>query len=492
MEKTALILGCGASGLAAAEYLTRRGWSLVVADTRNAPGGLARLRQIAPEARFTGGAMPPELLDGVELVVISPGLSPEHSDAAPLVARARARGTPVVGEIELFARELARLRAETGYEPRVIGITDTNGKTTTTTLVGLMMAGSGVSTHVAGNIGPNAITELLKCEDEKKLPECWVLELSSFQLETTSSLVCDCAAFLNLTQDHIDWHGSLERYAQAKMRIFSEKTIRVLNREDRFTMQAAGESLTETFGEGEPRSPGEWGLSERDGLMWLARIARTSGAESKNRFLREPDPGMELLMPEQALKIRGRHNAMNALAALALTVAAGGSLAAGLKVLTDYRGEAHRVQSVLTVNGIEFIDDSKGTNVGATVAALAGLGRAGVRSSIILGGDAKGQDFGPIAEALKLYASHVVLIGRDAPRIASVLAAQGIPYEECGTDFEKAVDRAFLAAEAGQAVLLSPACASWDMFTSYAERSERFVERARLLAGQQEGGKQEL
>ena len=207
MEKTALILGCGASGLAAAEYLTRRGWSLVVADTRNAPGGLARLRQIAPEARFTGGAMPPELLDGVELVVMSPGLSPEHSDAAPLVARARARGTPVVGEIELFARELARLRAETGYEPRVIGITGTNGKTTTTTLVGLMMAGSGVSTHVAGNIGPNAITELLKCEDEKKLPECWVLELSSFQLETTSSLVCDCAAFLNLTQDHIDWHG---------------------------------------------------------------------------------------------------------------------------------------------------------------------------------------------------------------------------------------------------------------------------------------------
>ena len=482
MKKTALILGCGASGLAAAEYLKRQGWSLAVADTRSAPGGLARLRQIDEAARFTGGGIPVSLLDDAGLVVMSPGLSPDHSEAAPLVARARKEGIPVIGEIELFARELARLKAECGYAPKVIGITGTNGKTTTTTLVGLMMSASGVKTHVAGNIGPNAVTELLKCEDAGELPECWVLELSSFQLETTATLHCECAAFLNLTQDHIDWHGSLELYGKAKQRIFSENTVRVLNRDDAATLSAAVPALTESFGESEPSAPGEWGLASRDGMLWLSRIARVAPSAGKGRIFREPEPQLELLMPEDALRIRGRHNAMNALAALALTLAAGGSLAAALNVLSTYRGEAHRVQSVLTVKGREFIDDSKGTNVGATVAALLGLGRAGTRSSIILGGDAKGQNFDPIVQALGQYASHVVLIGRDAPVIAAALDAAGIAYEQCGTDFEKAVDRAYEAAREGEAVLLSPACASWDMFTSYAERSARFIERARQIA----------
>ena len=487
MTNTAVILGCGASGLAAAEYLKRQGWSLSVADTREAPGGLARLRQIDESARFTGGSIPVSLLEGAGLVVMSPGLSPDHSEAAPLVAKARERGIPVVGEIELFARELARLRSERGYAPRVIGITGTNGKTTTTTLVGLMMSASGVKTHVAGNIGPNAVTELLKCEDAGELPECWVLELSSFQLETTHTLCCDCAAFLNLTQDHIDWHGSLELYGRAKQRIFSKSTIRVLNRDDAATMAAAADAMTESFGESEPAAPGEWGLARRDGMLWLSRIARKAAEAGKGRIFREPEPQLELLMPEDALKIRGRHNAMNALAALALTLAAGGSLAASLNVLTTYRGEAHRVQSVLKVRGREFIDDSKGTNVGATVAALLGLGRAGTRSSIILGGDAKGQNFDPIVAALGQYASHVVLIGRDAPMIAAALDEAGIAYEQCGTDFEKAVDLAYRAAREGEAVLLSPACASWDMFSSYAERSARFVERARQIAAK-EGG----
>ncbi len=482
MTRKALILGCGASGLAAAEYLKEQGWSLAVADTREAPGGLSRLRQIDPAAEFTGGTMAAGLLDGVSLLVMSPGLSPDHSDAAPLVSAARHKGIAVVGEIELFARELARLKSETGYSPKVIGITGTNGKTTTTTLVGLMMSASGIATHVAGNIGPNAVTELLKCEKQGKLPECWVLELSSFQLQTTESLQCDCAAYLNLTQDHIDWHGSFELYGEAKKRIFSAHTVRVLNRDDQATMSAAVSGATESFGEAEPVKPGEWGLAQRDGMLWLSRIARPSGSAGKSRFLSEPQPGLELLMPEQALRIRGRHNAMNALAALALTVAAGGSIAAGLNVLTGYRGEAHRVQSVLNVNGVEFIDDSKGTNVGATVAALVGLGRAGTRSSIILGGDAKGQDFAPIVQAVAQYASHVVLIGRDAPLIARALDAAGIAYESCGTDFEKAVDRAFASAKGGEAVLLSPACASWDMFTSYAERAARFVECAKHIA----------
>lgn len=479
----ALVLGCGASGIAAAEYLALRGFDVTVADTREAPSGLAALRERVPSARFVGGDPSCALLAGMALVVISPGLSPEHSAVAPLVRQARASGLEVVGEIELFARELERLKQDTGYTPRVIGITGTNGKTTTTTLVGRMVQAAGKSVCVAGNIGPNAITELIGHTRARTLPDVWVLELSSFQLETTSSLHCDAAAFLNLTQDHIDWHGSMQAYEAAKTRIFSDRTLRIVNRDDASGMRviASGGQRCESFGETRPVEPGQWGIASDDALQWLARLPRAESVVSRKKQLLEIEPELELLMPVNALKLRGRHNAMNALAALALVTGVGLPLAPALRVLTTYGGEAHRVQHVLTHRGVEFIDDSKGTNVGATVAALIGLGRNGQKSSIILGGDAKGQEFSPIVPAVANYARHVVLIGRDADAIASVLSGVDVPVVSCGTDFDRAVDVAYAAAQPGDAVLLSPACASWDMFTSYAERAERFVRRARHI-----------
>ena len=476
----ALVLGCGASGIAAAEYLALRGFDVTVADTRESPGGLIALRERVPAARFVGGEPSLELLSGVGLVVISPGLSPEFSAVAPLVRQAKAGGLEVIGEIELFARELERLKADRGYEPKVIGITGTNGKTTTTTIVGRMVQAAGKSVCVAGNIGPNAITELIRHDAEGTLPEVWVLELSSFQLETTFSLRCDAAAFLNLTQDHIDWHGSLEAYEAAKARIFTERTVRVVNRDDASGVRVieSAQGRCESFGESKPVEPGQWGIASDESFQWLARMPYVEPMGTRKQRLLAIEPELELMMPVHALKLRGRHNAMNALAALALVTAVDMPLASALRVLTTYTGEAHRVQHVLTHRGIEFIDDSKGTNVGATIAALVGLGRNGQKSSVILGGDGKGQEFASIVPAIATYARHVVLIGRDAELIRQALTGVDVPIVSCGTDFDRAVDTAYAAARSGDAVLLSPACASWDMFTSYAQRAERFVQRA--------------
>ena len=459
--KKALVLGCGASGAACAEFLAATGWQVRMADTREHPAGLEQLSERIPGVEIKTGGLPLTLLEGCNLLVFSPGLSPEHSAATPLTAAARAAGIDIVGEIELFARELNRLKATTGYAPQVLAITGTNGKTTTTTITGLMAKAAGKSVCVAGNIGPNALRELKKAEDTGELPQVWVLELSSFQLETTKNLFLTAAAFLNLTEDHIDWHGSLENYAAAKGSIFRHAGNKILNRGDDAVMKnAAGSVPVRTFGLTSPAEPGEWGVTTDAGVA----------------------PQLTLLMPSKALKIRGRHNVMNALAALALADAAHFPLATSLSVLADYRGEAHRVQPVLKVGAVEFIDDSKGTNVGAVAAALEGLAAEGVKSSIILGGDGKGQDFAPLADVVRRCARHVVLIGRDGEAIGRALVSAGVPMESAGTDFEKAVDLAYAAAEDGDAVLLSPACASWDMFSNYAERSARFVARAEAIA----------
>ena len=482
--KKALVLGCGASGAASARFLFKRGWQVHAADTRENPPAARAL--VEDGISFTGGGFDAAMADDVDLVVISPGLSPQFSAAACVVRRARERGIEVVGEIELFARELKRLEGFRKYRPKIIAITGTNGKTTTTSLTGCMVRAAGLSACVAGNIGPNAVSELDRLLKANELPDVWVLELSSFQLQTTQSLECTAAAFLNLTEDHVDWHGSVEDYAAAKARIFSAATRRVLNAEDPVVMTCAegvDQSLVEVFADADPREPGQWGITQEAGIEWLSHIRRAPalGATKAAQLAAEPVE-KTLLMPVDALQIRGRHNAMNALAALALVSACGISLAAALDALKKYQGEPHRVQPVLEVNGIEFIDDSKGTNVGATIAALNGLGKTGRRSSIILGGDGKGQDFAPLVDELARWAVHAVLIGRDAPKIKEAVAAAGIAYEEAGSDFERAVELAWAAAKPGDVVLLSPACASWDMFKDYAERSRRFVVKAQDIA----------
>ena len=297
-----------------------------MADTREHPAGLEQLSERIPGVEIKTGGLPLTLLEGCNLLVFSPGLSPEHSAATPLTAAARAAGIDIVGEIELFARELNRLKATTGYAPQVLAITGTNGKTTTTTITGLMAKAAGKSVCVAGNIGPNALRELKKAEDTGELPQVWVLELSSFQLETTKNLFLTAAAFLNLTEDHIDWHGSLENYAAAKGSIFRHAENKILNRGDDAVMKnAAGSVPVRTFGLTSPAEPGEWGVTTDAGVEWLSVIPCREGEEARTKkaLLAAGDaPQLTLLMPSKALKIRGRHNVMNALAALALADAA--------------------------------------------------------------------------------------------------------------------------------------------------------------------------
>ncbi len=473
VEKTVLIVGLGASGLACAHHLERRGWKIRAADTREAPAGADKLRADMPGAEIFTGGLPESLLNGVSLVVMSPGLSPHYGAAAPLVAKSKEFGIEVVGEIELFARALSDLEARTGYRPIVIGVTGTNGKTTTTTLVTKMAAEGGRRAIAAGNIGPNAVTELDKAIDAGVLPEVWVLELSSFQLDTTKSLKCASAAILNVTEDHLDWHGGMKAYAEAKGRIFKPETIRVVNREDSETLRLAEGGFVRTFGGSMPVKAGEYGLVKgADGLLWLGRMEEDAS---------EPT----LFCPEKSLLIAGRHNAMNALAALALIEAAGLPIGPALSALAAYKGEPHRVERVLECAGVTFIDDSKGTNVGAVAAAVRGFAAQGRRILIILGGDGKGQDFSPLAEALAGTAGAVALIGRDAPLIERALRSTGIPMARLST-LEEAVHWLWARHEEGDVLLLSPACASWDMFRDYAERSARFIACARAIAAEEQ------
>ena len=478
MQK-AIVVGLGASGEACTRFLTKRGWSVIATDTREAPPALQKLQSLE-HFEFVKLDAARERLDDVQLLVLSPGISPFFSEVAPLVKAAQIKSVDVVGEIELFARELAHLKATTGYEPKLIGITGTNGKTTTTVMTGKMCEAGGRKTCVAGNIGPNAVTELDKALEAGQLPDVWVLELSSFQLQTTASLQCDAATILNLSQDHLDWHGGMQAYADAKARIFGDKTVRVLNREDDVVMAYAQEKTAWcSFGADAPSRINDWGLTSADGLKWLSWNQDDSIALSRRTVLK--DACLQRLMPQEALQIRGRHNAMNALAALALTNAIGIPLSDALHALQEYRGEAHRVQYVMTVKGVDYIDDSKGTNVGATVAALEGLGADGTKLLVILGGDGKGQDFAPIADAMDRHARGAFLIGRDAPLIEEALKDRRFPVTRCGT-LEQAVQAAAKMAQVGDVVLLSPACASWDMFRDYGHRAQVFIDTARALS----------
>ncbi|RQR56739.1 UDP-N-acetylmuramoyl-L-alanine--D-glutamate ligase [Burkholderia sp. Bp9125] len=478
-----LVLGLGESGLAIARWCARHGCRLRIADTREAPPNLAALQAEGIDAEFVGGPFTPALLDGgVEIVGLSPGLSPLEPSLAALIAAANERSVAVWGELEFFAQALRALGAS-GYQPKVLAITGTNGKTTTTSLTGLLCERAGKKVGVAGNISPAMLDRLAGAIDATALPDVWVLELSSFQLETARTFAPDAAAILNITQDHLDWHGSFDAYAAAKGRIFGATTTRVLNRDDAAVMKfapaagAADAARTVTFGLNEPAHEGDYGLSRDNGIAWLveaidrdATDEPATGRRRKREAAHTPDIAQKRLMPADALRIRGLHNAANALAAFALARAIDLPAAPLLHALREYRGEAHRVELIATLDDVDYVDDSKGTNVGATVAALDGLAQ---RIVLIAGGDGKGQDFTPLAAPVARWCRAVLLIGRDAPAIRDALAETGVPLADHAT-LEDAVRAAGGLAEPGDAVLLSPACASLDMFKSYAHRADVF------------------
>jgi UDP-N-acetylmuramoylalanine--D-glutamate ligase len=488
-DQHVLVLGLGASGLAMARWCLRAGARVTVADTREAPPQLPALREQFPQARFIGGPFGEALLeDGVQAVLRSPGLTP--AQVAAVVAPARERGLAVGGELSLFSDALAELRSQRDYAPVVLAVTGTNGKTTVTALAGQLVERAGKDVAVAGNIGPTLLDTLAAKLDAQALPDVWVVELSSFQLEAADGFEATAATVLNLTQDHLDWHGSMEAYGAAKARVFGKDALMILNRDDPLVMtmlpaavKVKGGRMEQreflTFGADMPRRAGDYGIEVVNGMAWLVR-GQPADETLKRRKDHEEELYIQRLMPADALRIRGRHNAVNALAALALASAAGCALGPMLYGLREYRGEPHRVESIGVVNGVEYFDDSKGTNVGATVAALQGLG-AERSLVVILGGDGKGQDFGPLAAPVARHARAVVLIGRDGPLIRAVLEATGVMLLEAGS-MEEAVSLAAQQARAGDAVLMSPACASFDMFRNYPHRAEVFRAAVQAIA----------
>ena len=412
-------------------------------------------------------------------------------EAAEFVAKiaelAATNPASAVAEEETPQLELAppvEPEAPKGYTPAVLAISGTNGKTTVTSLTGQLVERAGKTVAVAGNIGPTLLDTLSAHIDAGTLPDVWVLELSSFQLDGVQGFEPTAATVLNLTQDHLDWHGDMKSYAAAKARIFGARGLMILNRDDagvmamlpaplRVKLQRPQIRTHVTFGAAMPLRPGDYGIERVNGMTWLVRALEADETQKRKRgAVVEEEIFLQRLMPADALRIRGRHNAMNALAALALASAAGCALGPMLYGLREYRGEPHRVESVAIVDQVEFFDDSKGTNVGATAAALVGLGEER-RVVVILGGEGKGQDFEPLAEPVRQYARAVVLIGRDAPLIEAALAATGVSLLHAASMHE-AVKLAGARANPGDAVLLSPACASFDMFKDYAHRAEVF------------------
>ena len=591
---TVLVLGLGESGLAMARWSARCGASVRVWDSRDDPPNAAALAQHVPAARLLTGVLGDEAIDGVQLLLKSPGLSPADPRIAEPMARAADRGALVQGELELFARALDDLKAERGYAPKVIAITGTNGKTTTTAMAALLIERTGRRVAMAGNIGPTMLQTLsdalerepVRLKDEgggphpdplpegegeeqadmlveelpspsgrgiegegaqgaddwqpesesaivpadvsgddetvaplpiappppaapvfEHLPEVWVLELSSFQLDEAKGFEPNAATVLNISQDHLDWHGDMAAYMAAKARVFGKQAVMVINRDDPLVEKlipqpeapkvgVRGGKLKQPkpverhvlrFGLEAPQRPGDFGLLVENGMAWLVRALEADETIKPKRgaAVEAEELHIQRLMPADALRVRGRHNAANALAALALATAIGCPLAPMLRGLREYGGEPHRVEYVATLNGVDAFDDSKGTNVGATVAAIMGLGadKAPARLVVILGGDGKGQDFAPLADPVARHARAVATIGRDAAVLEQTLAGTGVPLQRHET-LEAATRWAFERAHAGDAVLLSPACASLDMFRNYGHRAEVFVAEVRAMAAE--------
>ena len=512
-----LIMGLGESGVAMAKWCLRNGAAVRLVDTRDQSQFSERQNAWLGELKIDGlndihlGPLNDALLLDIDVIGISPGLSPFQEPTQSFLAKARKGRIDIWSEIEFFARAIAALSrmaqvAESSYEAAVLAITGTNGKTTTTALTGQLCERAGKKVAVAGNISPAALDKLMRCLDGadqiEDMPDIWVLELSSFQLVYTYTLNATAATVLNITQDHLDWHGDMQAYADAKANIFGADTICILNRDDSLVMSLLSdeqkvEKSIVTFGSNKPDEQGAFGI-EHDlragGIDWLvwAEVDEDLEPKPKRRrksALTEEDEPLRLkrLIPADALRIRGRHNALNALAALALARAANLPMNVLLHGLRDYHGEPHRVQSIAVVNDVEYIDDSKGTNVGATVAALNGLGsnESGKRIWLIAGGDGKGQDFSPLREPALRFVKGVFLIGKDGAAIGEAVG-KDVPCTMSG-NLVDAVKTAAQQAQSGDLVLLSPACASFDQFKDYVARAQAFVEEVEELGMRFEG-----
>ena len=512
-----LIMGLGESGVAMAKWCLRNGAVVRFVDTREQSKFSEQQNAWLDELRTAGlkdiqfGPFSDDLLTNIEVIGISPGLSPLQEPTESFLVKARKARIDVWGEIEFFARAIAALSrmaqaSESTYASKVLAVTGTNGKTTTTALTGQLCERAGKKVAVAGNISPAALEKLMSCLNEadqiEDMPDIWVLELSSFQLVYTHTLNATAATVLNITQDHLDWHGDMQVYAEAKARIFGADSVCILNRDDSLVMGLLSEAqklekTIVTFGSNTPDEQGAFGI-EHDlragGIDWLvwAEVDEEVDPKPKRRrksaVMAEAEPlRLKRLIPADALRIRGRHNALNALAALALAKAANLPMNALLHGLRDYHGEPHRVQSIAIVNDVEYVDDSKGTNVGATVAALNGLGsnESGKRIWLIAGGEGKGQDFSPLREPALRFVKGVFLIGKDAVTIGETLGAD-IPCTMSG-NLEAAVKAAAQQAQTGDIVLLSPACASLDQFKDYVARAQAFASEVEELGMRFEG-----
>lgn len=429
----ALVVGLGLTGLSCARFLSARGWEVSVVDSRIEPPKARVLSELLPQVSVHTGGFDPQLFTRAQMIVLSPGVP---LDTAP-VAAAVVRGVPVVGDVELFAREAGA---------PVLAITGSNGKSTVTALVGEMCRAGDVEAQVGGNIGVPALDLL-----SRPVPRVYVLELSSFQLETTVSLRPLAATVLNVSADHLDRYPGLREYAHAKERIFAGEGTMVVNAEDPQVMNMVRQGRqTVRFGLGEPRGEHDYGLLQVGREEWIAR-------------------GATPLMPAREVALAGRHNLANVAAAMALAGEAGVGDAAMAQAARHFTGLPHRCQPIAERRGVRYIDDSKGTNVGATVAALRGMVSPVV---LIAGGDGKGQDFNELLPALHGRVRAVVLMGRDAKRIAAVVCGE-VPCM-FAVDMHDAVGRAARMARPGDVVLLSPACSSLDMFRDYTHRGAAF------------------
>lgn len=439
-RRTHVIVGLGRTGVSCARYFAAHGERFAITDSRANPPELKTIGEFGSDAVIRIGAFDLSLLDDADMVIASPGVSMRE----PFLKEAARRRIPIIGDIELFAR-IAK--------SPIAAITGTNGKSTVTTLVARMAEAAGRRVLAGGNLGRPALDLL-----SDPTPDLYVLELSSFQLETTYSLRCAAAAVLNITADHMDRYDDVEEYAAAKARILDGSQTAIVNWDDPYTrnMPVAGQRTI--------------AFSLEPGTQALYRARKAFG---ELLLLR----GDETLVKMRDLKISGTHNAANALAALAICEALGYEMKPCVDALKAFEGLPHRSQWIAEVNGVTYIDDSKGTNVGATLAAVAGMERPLV---LIAGGLGKGQDFSPLADGFRGKVRHAVLIGQDAALLEQVLT--GVTTTQRAVDMQQAVSFAAAAAQAGDTVLLSPACASLDMFRDYAHRGDEFAAAVRRLA----------